>query len=205
MKTSRLDSVIEKIRATHPRTRKAQINTVLGLFIKGGGMLVSLLLVPITIDYLSPAAYGTWLTISSIVTMLAFFDIGIGNGLRNKFSEAIANHNVPLARAYVSTAYVAFSALQFIFIGIFLTIFRYIPWQRILNTAIDNEQLQLVVLLTAIAMAAKLVLDILSYVLLAVQESSVSGFLSFVGNILILVGTVLLTQLSQENLILLAL
>lgn len=204
MKISTLNYLREKIRTTHPRTRKAQINTILGLFIKGGGIIISLLLVPITIDYLSPVAYGTWLTISSIVTMLAFFDIGIGNGLRNKFSEAIANQNVPLARAYVSTAYVAFSGLQLVFVVIFLVIFRYIPWQRILNTAIDNEQLQLVVLLTAIAMAAKLVLDILSYILLAVQESSISGLIAFVANLLILIGTVLLTQFSHENLILLA-
>ena len=205
MKTSAIDYLREKTRNTHPRTRKAQINTVLGLFIKGGAMIISLLLVPLTIDYLSVTTYGTWLTISSIITMLAFFDIGIGNGLRNKFSEAIAKQDKALARAYVSTAYLVFGGLQTVLVAIFIIIFRYIPWQRILNTTIENEQLQAVILLTTVAMAAKLVLDIISYILLASQESSLTGFISLISNVFILIGTYLLTQFVHENITYLAL
>jgi hypothetical protein len=53
MKTVSLNYLRGRIQNAHPRTRKAGLNTVLGLVIKGGGMLISLLLVPLTIDYLS--------------------------------------------------------------------------------------------------------------------------------------------------------
>jgi O-antigen/teichoic acid export membrane protein len=204
MKTTSLDYWRDRVRNTHPRTRKAQINTILGLFIKGGGMVISLLLVPLTIDYLSITTYGTWLTISSIVTMLTFLDIGIGNGLRNKFSEAIANQDITLARTYVSTAYLVFGGLQIVFIFVFAVSFRYIPWQKILNTSIDHNQLLAVVLITAVAMSIKLVFDILSYILLAIQESGLTGIISLLSNILIIGGTYLLTQYSKGNLIYLA-
>ncbi|QHW00502.1 oligosaccharide flippase family protein [Spirosoma endbachense] len=204
MKTISLDYLRERIRNGHPRTRKAQFNTVLGLGVKGGGVLISLLLVPMTIDYLSKDTYGTWLTISSIVTMISFFDIGIGNGLRNKLSEAVSRREMILARAYVSTAYFIFGVLQLTFIVIFLLLFRYVPWQRILNTTIDNEQLQNVVLITAIAIAIKLVLDILSYVLFALQESGVVNLFNFLFNTLILIGTYLLTCFTKGDLIYLA-
>ena len=204
MKVTSLDVLRQRIRDTHPRTRKAQINTILGLIIKGGGVLISLLLVPMTIDYLAKDTYGTWLTISSIVTMLAFFDIGIGNGLRNKLSEAISNQNMVLARSYVSTAYFIFGVLQLGFILIFLLVFRYVPWQIILNTNIDGSQLQLVVLMTASAIAIKLVLDILSYVLFALQEPGRVGLINFLTNILILIGTYILTRFTDSNLIYLA-
>ena len=199
-----VDYLRERIKNTHPRTRKAQLNTAFGLMIKGGGMLISLLLVPLTIDYLSKDTYGTWLTISSIVTMMTFLDIGVGNGLRNKFSEAVANQDTALARGYVSTSYAIFGAIQLLLIGVFLLIVRYVPWQRVFNTPIDTEQLQLVVLLTVVAMAVKLVLDILSYILFALQESGRAGFISFLSNGLILIGTYALTLFTDSNLIYLA-
>ncbi|PHK16080.1 hypothetical protein VF13_40525 [Nostoc linckia z16] len=176
----------------------------MGLSIKGGGMIISLLLVPMTIDYLSPVTYGTWLTISSIVTMLTFFDVGIGNGLRNKLSEAIAKQNAALAQSYVSTAYVVFGGLQAALALLFVALYKYIPWSRILNTSIDIGQLQTVILITVIAMAMKLVLDILSYVLLAIQESSLSGLLLLLSNVSILGCTYALKQYSHGNLVLLA-
>lgn len=195
----------ERIQNTHPRTRRAHLNTLLGLANKGGGMLISLLLVPLTIDYLSTGVYGTWLTISSIVTMLTFLDIGIGNGLRNKFSEAVTKKDIKLARTYVSTAYFIFGSIQLGFILIFTAGYRFIPWQRILNTTIDIEQLQLIVLITVVAMAVKLVLDILSYVLLALQESGQAGLINLLSNILILAGTYVLTRCADRNLIYLVL
>lgn len=204
MKTISLNSLRDRIRNTHPRTRKAQLNTILGLVIKGGGMLISLLLVPITIDYLSKDTYGTWLTISSIVTMLTFLDIGIGNGLRNKFSEAVSVQDTTLARAYVSTAYAVFGTIQFIVILLFSLLEYHIPWQQVFNTTIDIEHLRTVVWLTVVAMAIKLVLDILSYILLALQEPSKVGLIAFVSNILILSCTYLLSRFTEGNLIYLA-
>lgn len=204
MKTISLDYLRERIRNTHPRTQKAQLNTIVGLIMKGGGMLISLLLVPLTIDYLSKDTYGTWLTISSVMTMIALFDIGVGNGLRNRLSEAITRQDTVLARSYVSTAYLIFGAIQSTFVILFLFIVRYIPWQQILNTNIDIHQLQLVVSITAVAIAIKLVLDILSYVLFALQEPGRVSLINLLFNILTLIGTYILTRFTSSNLIYLA-
>lgn len=204
IKVGSVELLRKRIQNIHPRTRKAQVNTILGLVVKGGGMLISLLLVPLTIDYLSKDTYGTWLTISSIVTMLTFLDVGVGNGLRNKFSEAVTKQDTILARAYVSTAYLIFGLIQAGVALLFCLFFRYIPWQQIFNTTIDIKQLQLVVLLTVVAIAIKLVLDILSYVLLALQESGQVSLISLSSNALILVGTYTLTRFTNGNLIYLA-
>lgn len=194
----------ERYQNLHPRTKKAQLNTIQGLLIKGGGMLISLLLVPMTIDYLSKDTYGTWLTISSIITMLMFLDIGIGNGLRNKFSEAVARQDTLLARTYVSTAYAIFGIVQLCMVCIFFIVYRYIPWQRLFNTNIDTIQLQTVIMLTVVGMVIKLVLDILSYILLALQESGRVSLLNFLTNVLVLTGTYTLTRFTSGNLIYLA-
>ncbi|MCK8492662.1 MATE family efflux transporter [Spirosoma sp. RP8] len=192
------------INTTHPRTRKIHINTVFSLFSKAGSMGVSLLLVPLTIDYLSEATYGTWVTISSMTSMLMFFDLGIGNGLRNKFAEAVSKQDRRLAQTLVSTAYGIFGIVQIGFIVLFFLFINYIPWARLLNTTIDQQQLQLVLLVMIVAMAIKLVLDILTYVLLALQESGQVNVINFLANGLVLITTYALTQFSHNKLIYLA-
>lgn len=201
MRVISISRVLERITNAHPRTRKAQLNIFLGLVIKGAGMLISLLLVPMTIDYLSKEVYGTWLTISSIIGIVVFFDVGIGNGLRNKLSEAISKEDVGLARSYISTAYLIFGLLQLCIIAVFVSTFHYIPWQKIFNTSIESTQIAQVVLITSIAIAVKLVIDIVSYVLFAIQESGIVSLISLLSNILVLAGTYQLTLISESDLL----
>ena len=68
-------------------------------------ILTALLIVPMTINYVNSTQYGIWLTLSSIIGWVSFFDLGLGNGLRNRFAEAKAKGDTVLARQYVSTTY----------------------------------------------------------------------------------------------------
>lgn len=66
----------------HERSIKAKKNILISLFLKGISILISLMIVPITLDYLNPAEYGVWLTLSSLLVWIGFFDIGLTSGLR---------------------------------------------------------------------------------------------------------------------------
>lgn len=65
-------------------------NIIMSIGIKTVGVFVSLFIVPITLGYLSEEEYGIWLTLSSMLAWIVFFDIGLTNGLRNKLTEALA-------------------------------------------------------------------------------------------------------------------
>ena len=200
-----LTQLHKKIGAIHPRTRAIHLNTLLSLVCKAGSMLVSILLVPLTIRYLTQSTYGTWVTISSMSSLLTFVDLGIGNGLRNKLAQAASNQDPKLGQQLVSTAYALFSLLQGAFVGLFLILVKYVPWPRVLNSSIDPDQLRQVVLIVAIAMAIKLVLDMLSSVLLALHESSWVNFVNFLINLLVMMGTYGLRQFAKPSLTYLAL
>ncbi|MDE5975352.1 MAG: hypothetical protein K2G69_02250, partial [Muribaculaceae bacterium] len=60
----------------------------MAFLVKGISILTSFLLVPLTLGYLRPVEYGIWMTLSSILVWINYFDIGLGNGLRNKLAEA---------------------------------------------------------------------------------------------------------------------
>src|SRR5882757_3638825 len=95
----------------HARTNKANKNVLLSFLIKGSSIATSFALVPLTLHYLDKERYGIWLTIFSLLGWLTFFDIGMGNGLRNKLSEALANNDTRMARIYISTAYAIVAAV----------------------------------------------------------------------------------------------
>lgn len=72
------------------RSRLLRTNIVYSMLLKIVGLTTSLLIVPITIDYLNNEVYGIWLTISSILYWFAFFDVGLSNGMRNYLTQSIA-------------------------------------------------------------------------------------------------------------------
>ena len=74
----------------HERSLKIRKNVILTFLVKGASLPVSLILVPLTINYISPLQYGIWLTVSAIVGWMNFFDVGMGNGLKNKLAHSLA-------------------------------------------------------------------------------------------------------------------
>lgn len=97
-----MSSTVKKIKdfftIGHERSIKVKKNILLSFFLKGISVVVSFLMVPITLNYLNVERYGIWLTLSSIIGWFYILDIGLGNGLRNKFTETLAKGNRELAR-----------------------------------------------------------------------------------------------------------
>lgn len=87
------------------RSSLVKKNIAGSFLIKGWSGLVQLLIVPISLDCLTPYEYGLWLTINSFLIALSYMDIGLGNGLRNKLAEAMAQGDRQKARALVSTTF----------------------------------------------------------------------------------------------------
>lgn len=54
-------------------------------------IIISLLLVPVTLNYLNSYEYGVWLTLSSILVWINYFDIGLGNGATQPFNRSFGN------------------------------------------------------------------------------------------------------------------
>ena len=141
-----MGSIYQKIKSFFAhggqRTLTVKKNIIGSVAIKGCSILIQLLLVPMTLGYLTSELYGIWLTVSSIILWLNFFDVGFTLGLKNKLSEALALNDSRRCKALVSTTY-AVMILVFVPLGILLECtIPLIDWSAVLNVNPDyNPQL----------------------------------------------------------------
>lgn len=128
-----IEKIKDYISSGNTRSINAKKNVLRMILYKGGNILIGLLLVPMTINYVDSENYGIWLTLSSMVAWMNFFDIGINNGLKNKLAEALANKDYQLGKKYVSTTYAMLSAIFIPLMLILLLVVPFINWPSLLN------------------------------------------------------------------------
>lgn len=175
------------LRSGHQRSVRAKKNILSSIIIKGANIVLNFFYVPILLDYLGQEEYGVWLTISSVVTWFGFFDIGLGHGLRNKLSVALANKNYKLAKKYVSTTYAVLLIIALTLIIVFSISAHFINWNSIFNTTIiDPSILLIVVLIVFNAFFLRFVFQIISVILLADQRPAISDLFNLITNALTL-------------------
>lgn len=97
---------------TDKRTARIGWNILASFFLKGWSGVVQLMLVPLTLTCLGSYSNGIWMTIASMFMWIENFDVGLGNGLRNKLAEASAEGRKDLGRIYVSTTFVMLAGIM---------------------------------------------------------------------------------------------
>ncbi|MBA3706674.1 MAG: hypothetical protein H0W84_12465 [Bacteroidetes bacterium] len=183
------------------RSAKAVRNIIGSFIIKGISIVVNLALIPLTINYLSPVKYGVWLTISSTLAWINFFDVGLGHGLRNKLASAIANNEMDKAKSYVSTAYISISILCIALFILFMIANWFINWNTLLNIPHEiDENLRSVAFIVFSMFAVQFILQLINSVLLSIQQPVRVSMNNVIANILVLFGIVLLINFTKGSL-----
>ena len=195
-----------KINKGHDRSVKAKKNILASFVIRGCNIAISLILVPLTIHYVNPTQYGIWLTLSSIIGWFGFFDIGFGNGLRNKFAEAIAKGEHELARIYLSTTYAILSIIIIVVLILFFCINPFLNWSKILNSpASMATELSTLALLIFTFFCIQFILQLITTIITANQQPAKAAFFNFLGSLFSLIVIFILTKTTSGNLIYLGL
>lgn len=171
----------------HERSIKAKKNIIFLFLIRGLGIVINLALIPFTINLLDDYRYGVWITIFNMLSWIQIFDIGIGNGLRNKFSEAIAKKNFKEAQEYVSTGYIIMGAITLSLIILFIFPWLLIDWAYVFNVRTElSKEITLLIGLTFILTAIQFSLKLVTTLLMADHKPALSAFIFTFSNIIIL-------------------
>ena len=186
----------------HERSVKAKRNILASLLIRGCSIAISLVLVPLTINYVNASRYGIWLTLSSIVAWLSFFDIGLTQGLRNKFAEAKAKDDDKIAQVYVSTTYAILGIIFLCIWFLFLIGNNFLNWSKILKVS-DSMQSELTTLAIIVFtyFCLSFVLKMITTILLADQRPAKSSLIDLLGQVFSLVFIFFLVRTTEGSLI----
>lgn len=168
----------------HERTRLAQKNILLSFIIKGLSIGITLVFVPLTINYIDAERYGIWLTLSSVIAWFNFFDLGLGNGLRNKLVEAIAKNDVAEERRLISTTYISLSAIAILLISVYLCIMPFIQWDELLKVSPSYKgELKTLGLIIVVLFSVQFVLQLINTINLARQKVFLTSLVFLIGSI----------------------
>lgn len=187
------------------RSQKAVVNIALSFGAKGITIITQLLIVPLTINYVNPTQYGIWLTLSSIIAWIGFFDLGFGNGMRNKFAEAKAKGNLELARQYVSTTYFTIGTIVLSLLVVVQAINLFINWPSVLKVdPVYTEELRKVFSILTAFFCMNMVVKLFNSLLTADQKPGVVSCIGVVGQLISLAVIYILTKVSDGSMVSLA-
>ncbi len=133
LRTSRLAGAPSVAGRSRERYRRIALGSAAGVGARAVQLLVGLVTVPLTLRYLGQERYGMWVTMSSLVAMIGFADLGIGYGLLNAVAEANGRRDRAAAAAAVSSAFFVLLVLAGAAGAAVAVAYRWVPWPRLFN------------------------------------------------------------------------
>lgn len=204
-----LKKILAKFNGTSEKN-KIVIKNVTGAFlVRGLSLCISVFTMPAYIRFFNnESVLGLWFTIISVLNWILNFDLGIGNGLRNRLTAAIANKDEMEARKYISSAYVSCALLSIIAGIVFFAAFEFINWNQVFNIKTDilsTKTLADTVKIVFLSILLQMFFRNVSSILYALQKSSINNFLSLCTSaITLLLVLVLPSGDNEQNMILMA-
>lgn len=179
--------------------RNILFNSVLQIL----SVILSLLLLPVSLKFVTTEQYGIWLTISSVLLWFSRFDLGLGSGLKNKIGEELALGNKLKVKQYISTAYIAITVIMTLVSGIFYLIHDNVNWIELLKLQNLNDIDRSLVLNTINVVfyffLMRFVLQIINSIFEAFQLLYLARFSNFISQLLILLTILILARFNSGN------
>ena len=180
------------------------INIIISGISKPIAMLLSYIYVPIVMNYLGIEKYGVWTTILTIISWVSYFDIGIGNGLRNRLTEEFNCDSRNNANKLISSSYAISIIVMTIISLLFLVIAQFIDWYKIFGINNIEENLKFVVIESVLLVAVNFVFNLCINIFYALQKAYVVSLLQVISLGINLISVLVVRQCSKPNLTLLA-
>ena len=191
----------QQLQQSDKRSKDAIKNIIISLIVKVANIISTLLVVPLTINYVNPTQYGIWLSLSTIIGWVAFFDLGLGNGFRNKFAEAKAKCDFELARQYLSTTYFTITVIVLLLYSGVLIANCFIDWATLLNVDQSyREELHRIFAIVCGFMCFNMIANIFSTLLTADQKPGIAAIIQALGQYIALFVIFILTKISTGSL-----
>lgn len=171
--------------------RNLFVNIALAFAVKGVAMLISLFSMPLYIKYFNnDEALGLWYTILSLLNWILICDLGLGNGLRNRLTEALAVGDSERSKSYISSTYAALGVIMMPIMAAGAIIIQFVNLNSFFNISqelISASTLRITLTILWTSICVHLIFKTINVVIYAIQKSSLNNIISLVVSIIPLV------------------
>ncbi|ADB36787.1 polysaccharide biosynthesis protein [Spirosoma linguale] len=186
MKPGSLLAKINKPGSIDARSLLIYKNVVQSVVVKGVGILIGFLTIPLTLGYINIQDFGIWMTVTFLTSWFSLIDVSFGNGLRNRLVVFFNTGDVQTARTYVSTLYALSMCIALLLITLFIVIGHYVQWTSVLNIqSPEPRQVNGIITYTLISFSIQLILKPINSILFADQKAAWVGWILLLTNALI--------------------
>lgn len=187
---------------TDLRSKILNKNIIVSVFLQGLSMVISLILLPLSLKFVSVEQYGIWLTINSILLWSANFDLGLGSGLKNALGNALAKNDEVKAKQYISTAYFIIIIIMGTLSLLYFMVSDKLNWVQIFRlderyTDVINRTINVVVYL----FFARFVLQLVNVILDSMQKLYLAKINNALSQILILITILLYSKFADGDIL----
>lgn len=163
---------------------------------KGVAVVCSFIAVPLTVRYLGAERYGVWITLTSILSYLSIFDLGIGSTAINKIAEALANNDFDSASNRINASYVTLTGIAAA-IGLVVALsWPFISWPILLGDrhAKDTTEITVAAAFAIVIFLAGFPFSVTPRVFGACHKVTLANYWASAGSVLSLLFIVLATR-----------
>ena len=171
--------------------RRLLFNIAGNYFVKGGAMLVSLLMMPAYMHYFqSNTVLGMWFTVVQLLNWIMLLDFGVGGGLRNKIIEPLKHANKNRVISLISAAYISVFAIVLMLIIFQYVLVGLVDWHKLLGVSpfdIQADTLKYMVHILIIGVSIRFFCVLIGQILYALQKAFLPGLLNLASSFLIMI------------------
>jgi len=140
------------------------------------------------------------MTLSSILIWFSFFDVGLGNGMRNYLAQAIAEKNYKKGQIYLTTTFFMLTVIAVVLSILVIILAFTLDLTKVFNTiTLDNFQLREAVIIASICTLVVFVVKNIGVVYVALQHYAINDLLIVSGNIIALLLIFLCTKANSTG------
>lgn len=159
------------------RVRSILQNAISAGAARAVGMLVGLLMVPLTLGYLGPERYGLWMALSSLIAFLQITDGGIGNALIGVVARDQAQGQSQRLPQIVLSALLMLSSVGAAIVALYFLVEPALDWRSFLNysDAVSQDEVYSAIRVFVVMFSLGLPLSIAQQVRLGMLQGARNG------------------------------
>lgn len=167
------------------RYRRIILTASSSLAARGVTAVTMLASVPLTVEYLGNERYGMWMTISSLIALLTFVDLGIGNGLVNAIADARGHEDREALAKAVAGSFFMLLGLALLLLTALTVSLPIIAWSRLFSvtTPLAAQELEPSVRLFLFCFLISLPLGVVEKVRMGYQEGFANSLWQMAGSV----------------------